>query len=706
MSLPIVDSKARQLRRSVLPILCIAVLFAGCGDDTKPATPDAGGPRLVIFHTNDEHSHMAGFGPEIDDFPALQTPGKGDIVGSIARRKKKLDEERAAAKAKSIDTLTVSAGDQTQGALPQVMFQSTAPDFVALKQLGYDVMCPGNHEFDLGPAALATSITAAMGGGGIPQFVSSNIHFDATKPEDDTLAALYGDGKSDKPIKTYHVIQTPSGFKVGFLGIMGAEASFYAPLKTPVKFSGDLQYDGNREKILPELYKDIQPTIDALRNVEKVDLVVALSHGGVNQEHPELGDDQSIAANVRGLDVIISGHSHTALEKPIVVRDPDGHDVPIVQAGYYGQYLGRIEFTFPEGGRPTFHPANTKLIKIDDTIVPDAPAADDPLRKVIGDLETLDFGAEKRSFLEIALSRVTGNEVQDDAQMLGDLYYKELGKTDFNVIGLRSFQETNVLNLSGDAMLAAAEEALGEPVFIAVQGAGSVRADLFKGKTGALSFADLFRAFPLGMNPLDGSMGYPLTAFYVFTIEVKGALEVAANQGLLSDSFFLSGTGVRVEFDTSRPPQDLSDLGKAFDADNGRVTKILVDVDHSDGTDNPTEALFDLSRGVDSAWDNDKMGWGQLSLHRVVTSLYVASFAKTAGVTLKDKSGNSVENLTDTILRRKDGSDIKDWEAFLSYVHAECKKNGGKLPARYDDTTKEGKVPRHMICTGPLCPKL
>jgi 5'-nucleotidase len=702
-----VDSTSRRLRRSVLPFLVLVVfvgLFAACDEDTKPTTPDAGGPRLVIFHTNDEHSHMAGFGPEIDDFPVAEKAGTGAIVGSIARRKKKLEEERAAAKANSFDTLTVSAGDQTQGALPQVAFQTTAPDFVALKQLGYDVMCPGNHEFDLGPAALASSITAARAGGGVPQFVSSNIHFDADKPEDDTLAALHGDGKSDKPIKTYHVIVTPSGFKVGFLGIMGAEASFYAPLKTPVKFSGDLQYDGDRAKILPELYKDIQPVIDTLRNDEKVDLVVALSHGGVNKEHPEIGDDQSIAANVKGLDVIISGHSHTALDVPIVVKDPDGHDVPIVQAGYYGQYLGRIEFTFPKGGRPKFVPANTKLIKIDDTIVPDPATADDPLQKVISDLETLDFGAEKRSFLEIALSRIMGNEVID-GDALGDLYYKELGKTDFNVVGLRSFTETNLLNLSGDAMLATAEEVLAEPTYIAVQGAGSVRADLLKGKTGVLSFADLFRAFPLGMNPVDGSMGYPLTAFYVYTVEVKGALEVAANQGLLSDSFFLSGTGVRVEFDTSRPAQDISDLGKAFDADNGRVTKILVDVDHTDGYDNPTEALFDLSRGVDSAWDNDKMGWSNLSLHRVVTSLYVASFAKTAGVTLKDKSGNAVDSLTDTILRRKDGSDIKDWEAFLTYVHNECKKNGGKLPARYDETSTAGKVPRHMICKGPLCPK-
>src|SRR5690242_522600 len=92
---------------------CVASLFVavmGCGDNGGNS-PDAGPPdaspgekRLVIFHTNDEHSHLFGFAPEIDDFPAPTTAGTGTIIGSAARRAAILDQERAAASAAGMDT--------------------------------------------------------------------------------------------------------------------------------------------------------------------------------------------------------------------------------------------------------------------------------------------------------------------------------------------------------------------------------------------------------------------------------------------------------------------------------------------------------------------------------------------------------------------------------------------------------------------------
>src|SRR5688500_2177924 len=100
--------------------LLFALVAAACGggdDDTTPdapVTPDAPPPgerRLILFHTNDEHSHVFGFAPEIDDFPPPATPGDGTIVGGIARRAQKLGELRAAAAADGAETLTVSAGD-------------------------------------------------------------------------------------------------------------------------------------------------------------------------------------------------------------------------------------------------------------------------------------------------------------------------------------------------------------------------------------------------------------------------------------------------------------------------------------------------------------------------------------------------------------------------------------------------------------------
>ena len=46
---------------------------------------------------------------------------------------------------------------------------------------------------------------------------------------------------------------------------------------------------------------------------------------------------------------------------------------------------------------------------------------------------------------------------------------------------------------------------------------------------------------------------------------------------------------------------------------------------------------------------------------------------------------------------------MKDYESFISYVRQICSDNGGLLPARYDETSEDGAIPRRMICSGPLC---
>jgi len=556
-----------------------------------------------------------------------------------------------------------------------------------MARLGYDVMCPGNHEFDLGPAAYAAAIEAADPAA--PVIVSSNIHF-SDDPGDDALEALFGEAGSGAPIVPYHVITTESGIRVGFLGVMGVSASFYAPLKAPVRFSAEDPADeGDQQAVLPALYEDIRPAVAALRE-QGVDVVVAVSHGGVNTAEPELGDDYQIARNVEGIDIIVSGHSHTPLEQPMLAEGPDGHMVPIVQAGSFGRFLGRAELILRDGERPELDldPERTGLIRIDDRIVPRDQEILAALDALIADLEA--------SALPAQLSRIEGAEVTDDPGILGDLYFRTMGTTDFDVIGLRASSETNVLNLSTDAMLAAAEELAG-PTTVAVQASGNVRDDILAGRTGALSYADLYRILPLGLDPTDGSIGYPLTRFYIYTVELKAAFEIGVSRGYLEDSLFLGASGIRVEYDTSRDPQVLDSMIDALDPHNGRVTRILVDVDHTDGVDDPTVAIFDIER-TGAEWDSE-LG-GAFALHPVVTSLYIASFADTAGVTLKNESGQAVE-LADTILRRDDQSAVKDYEAFISYV-LQVSGEGG-LPARYDEEAPEGQIPRRLICAGPLC---
>ncbi len=672
-----------------LPVcLLLATLLApACGDNEGGG--GGGERRLVLLHTNDEHSHLFGFAPEIDDYPAPTEPGDGEIVGGIVRRAQLLAEQRAAAAAEGIDTLTVSAGDETQGALPQIAYATTSPDFAFMQTLGYDVMCPGNHEFDQGPDAYAAAISAAAARGGVPAIVSSNIHFDADDPADDDLEALYGDAGSDAAIQPYRIIETDSGIRVGFFGVMGSSASFYAPLKTPVRFSAEDPADeGDQDTVMPLIYADIEPTVTALR--EQADVVVMVSHGGVNTDDPELGDDYLVAQNVPGIDIVVSGHSHTPLEEPQFAEGPDGHTVPIVQAGSYGRFLGRSELILRDGERPEIDtdPEHTGLLVIDDSIVPTDAAMLAELDDIIADIEA--------DVLPEQISRIEGAVVTDDPGELGDLYFRDMGSTEFDVIGSRAQVETNILNLSTDAMLAAAQEA--GPTLVAVQASGQVRDDIVVGDTGVLTYADLYRIFPLGENPEDGSPGYPLTRFYIYTVELKAAFEVGASRGYIEDSLYLSGAGLKVEYDTSRDPQVVTSMAAALDPQNGRVTRILLDEDPTDGVENYTIALFDIDRADE--WDSEY--GGALDLVPVVTSLYIASFAATAGVTLKDMSGAEL-SLEDAILRRPDESAVKDYEAFITYVRAICNDNGGLLPSRYDETSEEGAIPRRMICSGPLC---
>jgi 5'-nucleotidase / UDP-sugar diphosphatase len=684
----------RNAARAVVSLVCLFGAACG-GDDDDNSNDDNNNDgigeerRLVLFHTNDEHSHLFGFAPELDDFPLPTAPGDGAIVGSIARRAEVLNTERAALDADAIDSLTVSAGDQTQGALPQIAFATTSPDFTFMTQLEYDIMCPGNHEFDLGPEAYAAAISAVPD---MPPIVSTNIRFSADAGDDD-LEALYGDGLSGSPITPYQILETPGGIRVGFIGIMGANAAFVAPNKAPVAFSGDPADEGDQAAILPAIYDDLQPAVDALRDAG-VDVVVALSHSGVNLETPELGDDWNIAQNVSGIDVIISGHTHTVVDEAIVVPGPDGNDVSIVQTGSYGANLGRVELVLPaDGGRPTLDTYD--LIPIDDTIVPTDSVITDELDALIADLEANDLPAQ--------LTRIEGAEVADDPEVVGDLYYRDMGHTDFDIAGIRSRTETNMLNMSTDAKLAAALEFAPGPTDLAIEASGTVRDDIVAGQTGVLSYADLFRIFPLGEDPLDGTIGYPLCRFAINLWALRAALEVGVSTGYVDDSFYLSVSGLRVEYDTSLDALDTANFADIFDSTKGRITRITLDADQNDVFDDPGDVdIFDRERGVDEAWVSS--AGDRNALYSVVTTLYIASFAEGSMIPLFDADTGDSIDLFDTILRRGDDSEVKDYESFISYVLGlSSEANGGTLPAIYDEKAPEGAIPRHMICSGPLC---
>ena len=130
--------------------------------------------------------------------------------------------------------------------------------------MGYDATTFGNHDFDLGPDGLGKSIDVAAKAGRLPAVVASNTNFAGT---DATLADLQRLAK-DGVIRRHLVIER-GGIRFGIFGVLGKEAQFYTTGAGAVTFSDAI-----------ETAKEM---VTILRETEKVDVVICLSHGGVEK---------------------------------------------------------------------------------------------------------------------------------------------------------------------------------------------------------------------------------------------------------------------------------------------------------------------------------------------------------------------------------------------------------------------------------------
>jgi 5'-nucleotidase len=635
-----------------------------------------GDRRVVILFTSDEHSHLFAFTPELDDFPIPAQAGTGPLVGGVARRAAVIAAERNKAEDSGADSILVSAGDNQMGTLVHTAFETDSIDYGTMKSLGYDVTTFGNHEFDFGPAALAASLSAAKAGAGLPPIVATNIHFSSSSPDDDALAALYSTDVTDAALAhPYRVLTTKRGLKIGVIGYVGVDASNVAPNKVPVAFS-ELGVAAGSEAdpsvVLPKLYADLQPVVDTLRTTEKVDLVIALAHGGVNDSSTEAGieasDDWNVCKNVKGLDFIVSGHAHNPDPAPITVNQTGGKSCLVLNASSFGRHVGRVEFTVPgDAKRPVdWDNASQALIPVTEATAPDVTqaAAAAPL------VEELEEGA----YLPALLTTVTGAAVVNDPETPGDLYFHPITTTAFDVTDTHA-----LLDLSADAMLAQSDAA-GTPGDLAIESAGVIRSVLSKGKTGVVSAADAFGVVPLGASPVDGTIGYPLVRAYIIPFELRAVVEFALARGATDNDYELGFAGLKVEYDATRPlVLALSDL---VDPTKGQVMRLSIDSDHSDGFEQFDTVIYDRAAGTAST-----------AAIAVVTSSYIAQFASSADVTLTDVSGTQISVL-DAILHRPSGAEYKQVEAFLTFLHA---SPGGALSSLYDKSSPS--YTQRLVCT-------
>ncbi len=722
----------RKFITGLLPFGLAAIVVAGCSSSSSPphkgdagsapdakrvtdAAPDAGAPdrHVVVLFTSDEHSHLLAFSPELDDFPESTTAGTGTLVGGVARRLAVLNQERAAATAAGKDYVLVSAGDNNMGCLTHIAFQTESYDYQSLKTLGYDVTTFGNHEFDFGPAALANAIQAAQGHGGLPAIVASNIHFSTSSSADDTLSALYSTDVTDgSPVHPYRVLTTKTGIKVGVLGYVGVNASSEAPNKTPVEFSeallspdaGPLVGDASvQSQQLPLVYEDLQPVVNQLRNVEKVDLVVALAHAGIadmsTQATIETGEDWNICQNVTGIDLIVSGHAHNTQPQPMEVTNTAGKKCLVLNGSAFGQHVGRVEYTIPgTPGAPVSWDTSTQtLVPVSDMTVPESTEAM-ALPGIVQGIEESSTGPTAgQTYLEGLLSLTTGTTVRNDPSTPGDLYFYPIGKTAFDVLDLHSLSY-----LSADSMLVASDgwaaDNGGATSDLAIETADVMRAVIKQGKTGVIAAADAFNVVPLGASPTNGTIGYPIIRAYIYLTELQGVFEFALAWGPTNVEFNLLMGGAQVEYDATLPPvENETDLllGK------GQVTKITIASDHTN-LENFDKVIFQRAQ-PDATPPIPAIGAGT-DLIPIVSSSYVAQFAGEAGVKLKDSTGTPLGPATYdnnaavvlAVLHRPDSSEIKQLEGFFQWIHSTP-----TLPSVYDVTSPQAT--QRWVCVNG-CP--
>lgn len=681
------------------PLLTLAATlpFISCGGQF--GVDKEGNRTLVLLHTTDEHSHLLGVGPEGDDYPPSAKPRQGKLVGGIARRSTLLAAERTRATLLGESTLTLSSGDNLTGTLFQATSTTVSADYRALKALRYDATTLGNHEFDAGPTYLAGALYAAQAKGGLVPVIASNIHFSGDPAGSDAaLASLYDPtGKdSSKPIRPYTVIQATNGLKVGVLGVLGAGAAYVAPMKAPVTFT--FPADPTQE---------LQTRVNDLRKHEKVDLVVLLAHAGTEPGVPEKGESYQIARNISGIDVVLSGHAHVTTAPFLVTNQATGKGVIVAEPGWNGEAIERLVLKIKKDGTISLDPTQTTLIPVDDHTAAD-PAMKALVDESIKALETPEeWAGAGRSMLERTLSDIEGAPVVNDPAKVGDLFFRQLGATTFELKTLPR-KETGMLRLAADALLAEAETSAG-PTHVGLTAYGIVRDGIHTGYSGTISMADAFRVYSLGLGP-DAlghyTPGYGMVRVAIPAIELKAVLELTATAPFDSiegaDQYILPA-GVSFSFDTSRPPFDPADPGNPA---KGRVTRIAFATNHG-ALDTYDFPIFDFAYSP--------YGWLDANYPYmpvvVATDLYLAMMAQSMGLTFwlpdatpADFGGGTkvVTNIGQVMLfRPTDGSSIKTYEAFAKYVKRQCQDNGGTLPSRYNDLSPDGATPRRAIGTGP-----
>ena len=256
--------------------------------------------KITILHTNDVHSY-------IDPFPADHP--RNPNMGGVARRAALIESIRM----EEENVLLLDAGDIFQGT-PYFNYYGGELEFKLMSMMHYDAATMGNHDFDNGIDGFYAQLPHAKF-----EFVSANYDFKNTILNEHV-----------KPFKIFN----KGGIRIGVFGL-------------GIELEGLVDKKAYKETVYLDPIEIAQDMTKILKHKEKCDLVICLSHLGYSYKNePNKISDVVLAKKTKDIDLIIGGHTHTFLNKPVIEKNSDGKEVIINQVGCHGINLGRIDFYF------------------------------------------------------------------------------------------------------------------------------------------------------------------------------------------------------------------------------------------------------------------------------------------------------------------------------------------------------------------------
>lgn len=581
----------------VLLLAAVPCAWPVCAQDAAPGT------TVDIVFTHDTHSHLNTFTTMVD---GLETE-----LGGFARMNTLIEAQRA----QNPDTLVIDGGDFSMGTLIQTVFETQAAELRMLGYLGCDVTTLGNHEFDYRSKGLANMLTSAQASGdAVPAMVVCNVDWDTMEAEGLTEGqqrlkdafAAYG-------VSDYTVLEK-GDVDIAVVGVFGKDALACAPT-CELKFEDPIEA--------------VKQTVADIKANEDVDMIVCVSHSGTWEDESK-SEDELLAKAVPDLDLILSGHTHTEIEKPI-----QHGSTYVVSCGEYGKNLGELTLTQQADGRWAM--SAYELIPITSDIAVHAATQ-----------QTID------SFMDTVDTDYLARFGYTKDQVLAENDIVFSTQKDLENI----HEEHNLGDIIADAYVYAVENAAdydGVPVDLAVVPSGTVRDTYARGD---ITVEQVFNSFSLGIGA-DGVPGYPLISVYLTGREIRTAAEIDASVSDFMTTARLYCSGLNFTYNPHRLLLNkvtdvcLEDDGQPVALEDDKLYRIVADL----YSGQMLSAVTDMSYGI-------------------------------LAIVPKYADGTPITDFEDAIIT-ENGRELKAWDSIARYMASFADTDGdgiANVPAYYSTT--------------------